>query len=152
MSEEFRPFGMEDYTRVENPLDTQVGGAHYKGCGMQPIELSEGVRMFPSTSSVLRYIVRHKEKNGKQDLLKIFHYCDFIEKYNNWYFGFGEEARIGLTKEADRLFYKFINSNPQLDNNQIQVILGIQYKDLEAIRTYTLKEIEEIYPESLVGM
>lgn len=149
MSEEFRPFGMEDYTKVENPLDTQVGGAHYKGCGMQPIELSEGVRMFPSTSSVLRYIVRHKEKNGKQDLLKIFHYCDFIEKYYNWYLGVEDDPTGDKT---NFLFYKFIKSNPQLDNNQIQVILAIQYEDLETIRTHTLKEIEEIYPESLVGM
>lgn len=146
MSEEFRPFGMEDYIKEENPLDTQVGGAHYKGCGMQPIELSEGVRMFPSTSSILRYVVRHKEKNGKQDLLKIFHYCDFIEKYNNWYLGVEDDPTGSKT---NFLFYKFIKSNPQLDNNQIQVILAIQYEDLETIRTHTLKEIEENYPENL---
>lgn len=149
MSEEFRPFGMEDYIKEENPLDTQVGGAHYKGCGMQPIELSEGVRMFPSTSSILRYVVRHKEKNGVQDLKKALHYIDFLEKYGNWYAGARITGGTPLLDATPHLFYQFIKLNPQLDTNQIHAILAIQNKDIDFLRDSICKEIEEIYPESL---
>ena len=28
----------ENYKNLSNPLTTQVGGDHYKGCGIQPVE------------------------------------------------------------------------------------------------------------------
>lgn len=146
MSEEIKPYGYPDIIEDnKEPLSVQVGGKHYKQGGMQPIELIEGVRMCGSCSSILRYIYRHKEKNGLQDLQKVLHYCDFVEKYGNWYFGAVYEPCGLTTSETDLLFHKFIKSNPQLDQNQIQVILGIQYKDLETIRKYTHQEIEENY-------
>lgn len=148
-----RPFGYPEGKEDMNPLDTQVGGTHYKKGNMQPIELIEGVRMVGSCSSILRYIYRHKEKNGKQDLMKVLHYADFIKKYDNWYFGCNEESLMNvfshMKSKTDKMFYEFIKKNPQLDDNQIRVILAIQNKDIDGICKYTQKEIEEIYGTSL---
>lgn len=148
-----RPFGYPEGKEDMNPLDTQVGGTHYKKGAMQPIELIEGVRMFGSCSSILRYIYRHKEKNGKQDLMKVLHYADFIKKYDNWYWGCNEESLtnvfIPMKSKTDKMFYEFIKKNPQLDDNQIRVILAIQNNDIDGICKYTQKEIEENYGVSL---
>lgn len=115
MSEELKPYGYPDIIEdSKEPLSVQVGGKHYKQGGMQPIELIERVRMYGSCSSILRYIYRHKEKNGLQDLQKVLHYCDFIEKYGNWYEG---NATLGYADNSEYLFHGFIKSNPQLDHN-----------------------------------
>lgn len=135
-----------------NPLDVQIGGEHYKHCGMQPIELTEGVRMYPSCSSIVRYIFRHKQKNGREDLGKALQYVNFIEKYDNWYEGYQVVRDEYMTTFADiektnELFYDFIRLNPQLGENQVRVILAIQHKDIDALKRYVLKEIEQNYPK-----
>lgn len=61
-----------------NPLDRQVGGGHYIERGIQPIEyiLSNNLN-FPE-GCVIKYVTRHRYKNGKQDLIKAIHYLEFL--------------------------------------------------------------------------
>lgn len=125
-------------------LEIQIGGKHYRNGGMQPIELSERCYFSPSCFSILRYIYRHKEKNGKQDLDKALHYAEFIKKFDNWY-GFTDRFENHLS--YNDLFYKFLKENPQLNTNQIRVILAIKNKDIDELEKYVKKEIEENYPE-----
>ena len=65
-------------TKPENARDVQVGGDHYKGGGIQPIEFchSNGLDFFQG--SVIKYIFRFRKKNGLQDLLKARHYIDLL--------------------------------------------------------------------------
>lgn len=59
----------------KDALDVQVGGDHYKSCAIQPVEYihANGLDFFQG--NVVKYITRHKTKNGAADLRKAIHYC-----------------------------------------------------------------------------
>lgn len=59
-------------------LDKQVGGSHYREGAIQPIQYIESNKLTFSEGSVVKYITRHRNKNGVQDLLKIIHYVELI--------------------------------------------------------------------------
>lgn len=67
-----------DIAKVDSrnsPLDVMVGGKHYKG-GIQPIEFYHAnPQLNFQQCNVIKYIYRHKDKNGVQDLLKVIHYA-----------------------------------------------------------------------------
>ena len=69
-----------------NPLQTQVGGNHYKDLKIQPIEYIHANGFDFLTSNVIKYASRHKNKNGAQDIRKAIHYCQLILKLD-----YGEE-------------------------------------------------------------
>jgi hypothetical protein len=60
------------------PLDTQVGGGHYKKLPIQPVEYCHKNGMGYCESNVIKYISRWKDKGGKQDLEKVKHYVDLL--------------------------------------------------------------------------
>jgi len=53
----------------------QVGGMHYKGAGIQPIEYSYANNLSPNLTNVVKYITRDKDDKVK-DLLKAIHYIE----------------------------------------------------------------------------
>ena len=56
----------------------QIGGSHYKNFKIQPSEfVVENELLYPA-GSVIKYIIRHRMKNGKEDLLKAKHFIDMI--------------------------------------------------------------------------
>ena len=58
--------------------DKQVGGSHYKKMKIQPSKfVIENELLFPE-GSVIKYICRHRFKNGKEDLLKAIHFIEMI--------------------------------------------------------------------------
>ena len=58
-----------------NPLVPQEGGDHYKLRPIQPIEYSERNGLSMCQGNIVKYITRHKEKNGVEDLAKVVHYA-----------------------------------------------------------------------------
>lgn len=68
-----------------NPLETQVGGSHYKDCKIQPIEFIHANNIPFCEANAIKYLCRHRNKNGLQDLLKARHYIDLLIKleYDN---------------------------------------------------------------------
>lgn len=63
-------------------LDVQVGGAHYKGMKIQPVEfiVANGIKY--REANAIKYICRHENKNGVEDLKKAAHYIQMlIEDY-----------------------------------------------------------------------
>lgn len=68
----------------------QVGGDHYKKCGIEPVEYihANGLDFFEG--NVLKYLHRHKHKNKDEDIKKLIHYACFILKYHYEY----DENRI----------------------------------------------------------
>ena len=59
-------------------LDVQVGGGHYKDFAIQPIEFVEKNGLSFIEGSIIKYICRHRTKNGAEDINKIKHYCDLL--------------------------------------------------------------------------
>lgn len=65
--------------------EIQVGGSHYKDLKIQPIEYIHANGLDYFEGNVIKYITRHRKKNGKQDLEKAKHYIDLLIEleYNN---------------------------------------------------------------------
>lgn len=65
--------------------EIQVGGNHYKDLKIQPIEYIHANGLDYFEGNVVKYITRHRKKNGKQDLEKAKHYIDLLIEleYNN---------------------------------------------------------------------
>ena len=64
----------------DDPLREQVGGDHYKSCKIQPIEYCQANQLNACESNVVKYITRHKQKGGIQDLDKAIHYVELLKK------------------------------------------------------------------------
>ena len=61
-----------------DPYDKQVGGSHYKKMKIQPSKfVIENELLFPE-GNVIKYICRHRFKNGKEDLEKAVHFIEMI--------------------------------------------------------------------------
>lgn len=65
-------------TMPTSPLAVQVGGGHYKDMKIQPVEFIHANSLPFLEGNVIKYVCRHRSKNGKQDLLKAKHYIDLI--------------------------------------------------------------------------
>ena len=62
----------------ELALDKQVGGNHYKNYAIQPIEYCQKNELNYCESNIIKYVTRHKHKNGKADLLKAIHNIELL--------------------------------------------------------------------------
>lgn len=63
-------------------LEKQEGGNHYKQYAIQPIEFIFKNNIGFIEGNVIKYVCRHKEKNGKQDLQKAIHYLEMLIELN----------------------------------------------------------------------
>ena len=81
-----------------NPLVVQQSGNHYKNGEIQPIEYSERNNLSTCQGNIVKYITRHKEKNGVDDLAKIVHYA-LLEAL----FVYGEDGATELRDKVDSL-------------------------------------------------
>ena len=63
---------------TEKPLNTQIGGNHYKNLKIQPIEYIMANNLNYCQGDVIKYISRYKFKNGLEDLKKAKHYIDIL--------------------------------------------------------------------------
>ena len=62
----------------ENALDKQEGGQHYKSKAIQPVVYIHANNLGFCEGNVVKYITRHKEKNGAEDIKKVIHYCELL--------------------------------------------------------------------------
>ena len=60
-----------------SPLTVQQSGDHYKKKGIQPIEYGLANNLSFPQVNVVKYITRHEDKNGLDDLAKSIHYHFF---------------------------------------------------------------------------
>jgi hypothetical protein len=63
---------------MDNPLDVQVDGTHYKDCVIQPAEYIYANKLDFFQGNVVKYITRFRAKNGAKDLEKARHYIDLL--------------------------------------------------------------------------
>ena len=75
----------------------QIGGKHYLKYKVQPSKFVVENRLLYPEGCVIKYILRHQDKGGKQDLEKAKHFIDMIierdykdekEKQESWIEGY----------------------------------------------------------------
>ena len=135
----------EKELKNSNPLTVQIGCNQYNG-SYQPIELMEKVNMHPACSFVFKYIYRHKNKKGLEDLQKALHCVDLMELLGNKFYD-GVDSIIKNDANDEYEFHKFIKANEQLDANQIRAILAIMNRDGKELKEVINKEMEEYYSD-----
>lgn len=59
-------------------LTKQEGGGHYKAMKIQPVEYIVENNIPYCEANVIKYVSRHREKNGAQDIRKAIHYLELI--------------------------------------------------------------------------
>lgn len=59
-------------------LTKQEGGQHYKDKAIQPVVYIHANKLGFCEGNVVKYITRHKEKNGAEDIRKVIHYCELL--------------------------------------------------------------------------
>jgi len=66
-------------------LDHQEGGSHYKKMAIQPIDFIYFNDIPFIEGNIIKYILRHRKKNGLEDLKKAKHYLEILieKEYEN---------------------------------------------------------------------
>jgi len=63
---------------MSKTYNKQIGGNHYKKYKIQPSKfVVENKLLFPEGCAI-KYIIRHQDKGGKDDLLKAIHFIEMI--------------------------------------------------------------------------
>ena len=60
-------------------LLTQVGGDHYKKMLIQPAEFINKNKLLFAEGNAIKYICRHSNKGGIQDIDKAIHYLEMVK-------------------------------------------------------------------------
>ena len=86
------PFSINDqYAEIKTVRQSawkkQEGGSHYKNLKIQPMQYALENKLDYAQANVVKYVTRHKEKNGKEDLLKAIHNIELMIEF---YYGGGE--------------------------------------------------------------
>lgn len=81
--------------KLYSPLTVQQAGDHYKKKGIQPIEYGLANELSFPQINIVKYITRHEDKNGLDDLAKSIHY-HFFEALRVY----GEEGSDELRKKV----------------------------------------------------
>jgi len=68
----------EENMRLTNALNDQVGGTHYANMNIQPAEFIVFNEIGFLEGNVIKYICRHQNKNGADDIKKAMHYCELL--------------------------------------------------------------------------
>ena len=58
--------------------ETQIGGSHYKDLGIQPLTYIYANKLQYCEANCLKYISRHRKKNGAEDIKKAIHYLELL--------------------------------------------------------------------------
>ena len=86
----------------------QIGGSHYKKMKIQPSEFVIANELLFPEGNVIKYICRHRYKNGKEDLEKAIHFIEMIIERDYKLIPMTEEEEYrnaGISKEdAERTY------------------------------------------------
>ncbi len=82
--------------------DKQVAGTHYSQFSIQPSEFIHRNGIGFLEGNVIKYVCRHKNKNGRQDIEKAIHYLQLLLEWE-----YPESAAVDGDKffaEKDRMW------------------------------------------------
>ena len=58
--------------------DKQIAGSHYKELTIQPVEFCQKNELNYCESAIIKYVCRHRNKNGAEDIQKVIHYAELL--------------------------------------------------------------------------
>jgi len=74
--------GMESMSEDDKEVTGyQIGGSHYAKYPIQPAEFIHKNNIPYLEGNVIKYVLRHRDKNGRQDLEKALHYINMIIEF-----------------------------------------------------------------------
>ena len=94
-------------------LEKQVGGKHYRNMKIQPAHFINENKLLFAEGNAIKYICRHRFKNGKEDLEKAVHFIEMIIERDYPTIPMTEEEEYrnaGITKEEAERTYPPKNS------------------------------------------
>jgi hypothetical protein len=59
-------------------LSHQEGGSHYRTMKIQPVEYIHANGLPFIEGSVVKYVTRHRQKNGAEDIKKAIHFLNLL--------------------------------------------------------------------------
>jgi hypothetical protein len=62
-------------------MSDQVGGNHYRNKSIEPIQYIMQNKIGYCEGNVIKYVTRHEEKGGAEDIRKAIQYLKFILHY-----------------------------------------------------------------------
>lgn len=62
-------------------LDTQIGGDHYRRFVIQPVEFIIKNKLPFAEGNIIKYVCRHPDKGGEEDVRKVIHYAEHILQF-----------------------------------------------------------------------
>lgn len=86
---------------------TQVGGNHYKNLRVQPGEFLQRIRLDWLRANAIKYLARHQNKHGLEDLRKAAHYLQLHREWSSPTLGERFDnlfRRAGLFSRYERAF------------------------------------------------
>lgn len=99
---------------MRSSLAIQIGGDHYKGVEIQPVEFSEINQLSFCEGNIVKYLIRYPKKNGVEDLNKARHYIQLLEDLtakSKW--GDGAGPRYGtLPIPLEKLWESWPDTHP----------------------------------------
>ena len=125
---------------MNNALENQIGGSHYKNMAVQPVELIAGLKFDFIQGSIIKYISRDKG-NRLQDLQKAKHFCELGIIYG----GFEKQVNISSIKcvSLSKHIRNYVYSN-NLHANSYDVILFVAHNDYKKAAIIINNLIEEL--------
>lgn len=135
-----------------DPLQVQIGGDHYKGSRIQHVEFVFANKIPYCEACALKYLTRHRKKNGRQDLEKARHYLQILLELDEG------RPRERLFISRDKITaYDYCVANEMFDEKERQVVFllnGYQWEESQAAARETLETairlltqlLEECYP------
>lgn len=93
--------GVQQANETECSLDVQVGGNHYSKMVIQPAEYCEYNNIPAMEAAVIKYVSRHQDKNGVQDLEKAKDLINMIIDMRYCHVGIANlEARLAKLRQS----------------------------------------------------
>lgn len=71
-------FAEEETKKNQTAKDKQEGGSHYKDMAIQPVEFIQYNKIPFIEGSVIKYVCRHRRKNGAEDIKKAIHFLELL--------------------------------------------------------------------------
>lgn len=73
-------FVAEMVVEADSALNEQEGGDHYKKYKIQPIEFCYHNKIPAIEASIIKYVTRHRDKNGIEDVNKAIHLLEILKE------------------------------------------------------------------------
>ena len=98
---------------MSNPYDKQVGGDHYQSMKIQPAEFINKNKLPFAEGNAIKYICRHINKGGEQDLEKAKHYIDMIIERD-----YGDDAEQSKVMSGLPEGYSFADNSLSISDDE----------------------------------